>query len=133
MTDLELIQTAIEARKRAYAPYSGFFVGAALLAADGRVFTGCNIENAAFTPTNCAERTAFFKAVSEGVRAFEAIAVVGGKGEEPSEFCAPCGVCRQVMAEFCSPDFRIILGNEKNQTVYTLSELLPASFSKSDL
>ncbi|MBQ8214177.1 MAG: cytidine deaminase [Clostridia bacterium] len=133
MTDLELIQTAIEARKRAYAPYSGFFVGAALLAADGRVFTGCNIENAAFTPTNCAERTAFFKAVSEGVRAFEAIAVVGGKGEEPSEFCAPCGVCRQVMAEFCSPDFRVILGNEKNQTVYTLSELLPASFSKSDL
>ena len=133
MTDLELIQTAIEARKRAYAPYSGFFVGAALLAADGRVFTGCNIENAAFTPTNCAERTAFFKAVSEGVRAFEAIAVVGGKGEEPSEFCAPCGVCRQVMAEFCSPDFRVILGNENNQTVYTLSELLPASFSKSDL
>ena len=133
MSDLELIQTAIEARKRAYAPYSGFFVGAALLTADGRVFTGCNIENAAFTPTNCAERTAFFKAVSEGVRAFEAIAVVGGKGEEPSEFCAPCGVCRQVMAEFCSPDFRIVLGNEKNQTVYTLSELLPASFSKSDL
>ena len=133
MTDLELIQTAIEARKRAYAPYSGFFVGAALLAADGRVFTGCNIENAAFTPTNCAERTAFFKAVSEGVRACEAIAVVGGKGEEPSEFCAPCGVCRQVMAEFCSPDFRVILGNENNQTVYTLSEILPASFSKSDL
>ena len=133
MSDLELIKTAIEARKRAYAPYSGFFVGAALLAADGRVFTGCNIENAAFTPTNCAERTAFFKAVSEGVRAFEAIAVVGGKGEEPSEFCAPCGVCRQVMAEFCSPDFRVILGNENNQTVYTLSELLPASFSKSDL
>jgi cytidine deaminase len=133
MTDLELIKTAIEARKRAYAPYSGFSVGAALLTADGRVFTGCNIENAAFTPTNCAERTAFFKAVSEGVRAFEAIAVVGGKGEEPSEFCAPCGVCRQVMAEFCSPDFRIVLGNEKNQTVYTLSELLPASFSKSDL
>lgn len=133
MTDLELIQTAIEARKRAYAPYSGFFVGAALLAADGRVFTGCNIENAAFTPTNCAERTAFFKAVSEGVRSFEVIAVVGGKGEEPSEFCAPCGVCRQVMAEFCSPDFRVILGNENNQTVYTLSEILPASFSKSDL
>ena len=133
MSDLKLIKTAIEARKRAYAPYSGFFVGAALLAADGRVFTGCNIENAAFTPTNCAERTAFFKAVSEGVRAFEAIAVVGGKGEEPSEFCAPCGVCRQVMAEFCSPDFRVILGNENNQTVYTLSELLPASFSKSDL
>jgi cytidine deaminase len=133
VTDLELIQTAIEARKRAYAPYSGFLVGAALLTADGRVFTGCNIENAAFTPTNCAERTAFFKAVSEGVRAFEAIAVVGGKGEEPSEFCAPCGVCRQVMAEFCSPGFRIVLGNEKNQTVYTLSELLPASFSKSDL
>ncbi len=133
MTDLELIKTAIEARKRAYAPYSGFLVGAALLTADGRVFTGCNIENAAFTPTNCAERTAFFKAVSEGVRAFEAIAVVGGKGEEPSEFCAPCGVCRQVMAEFCAPDFRIILGNENNQTVYTLSDLLPASFSKSDL
>ena len=133
MTDHELMQSAIEARKKAYAPYSGFSVGAALLSADGRVFTGCNIENAAFTPTNCAERTAFFKAVSEGVRAFEAIAVVGGKGEELSELCAPCGVCRQVMAEFCSPDFRIVLGTEANQTVYTLSDLLPASFSKSDL
>ena len=101
MSDKELMQAAVKARKMAYAPYSGFFVGAALLTKDGKVYTGCNIENASYTPTNCAERTAFFKAVSEGERAFEAIAVVGGKGEELSELCAPCGVCRQVMTEFC--------------------------------
>lgn len=133
MTDFELMQAAIEARKNAYAPYSGFCVGAALLTADGRVFSGCNIENAAYTPTNCAERTAFFKAVSEGVHDFSAIAVVGGKGEDPSEFCAPCGVCRQVMAEFCDGDFRVILGNAQAQKVYRLDELLPFSFSKKDL
>ena len=129
MSDRELMNLAIEARKNAYAPYSGFFVGAALLTADGRIFTGCNIENASYTPTNCAERTAFFKAVSEGERAFSAIAIAGGKGETPDAICAPCGVCRQVMAEFCTPDFRVILGDGERQSVYTLRDLLPLSFS----
>ena len=133
MSDLELMRLANKARKNAYAPYSDFRVGAALLGADGKVYTGCNVENAAYSPTNCAERTAFFKAVSEGEREFSVIAIVGGHGDDLSSTCAPCGVCRQVMAEFCSPDFRVILGNEKNQTVYTLSEILPASFSKFDL
>ncbi len=129
MTDLDLMNLAIEARKNAYAPYSGFSVGAALLTASGKVYTGCNIENAAYSPTNCAERTAFFKAVSEGERDFLAIAVAGGKGEAPDEFCAPCGVCRQVMAEFCNADFRVILGNGERQSVHTLCDLLPLSFS----
>ena len=133
MTDLELMQAAVAARERAYAPYSNFRVGAALLTADGKLYTGCNIENAAFSPTNCAERTAFFKAVSEGERKFAAIAVVGGKGEHPSELCAPCGVCRQVMAEFCNADFRILLGIPEQYSVYTLGELFPASFSPVDL
>lgn len=129
MLDSELMEKAIEARKNAYAPYSGFRVGAALLTADGRVYTGCNIENAAYSPTNCAERTAFFKAVSEGVRDFAAIAIVGGKGENPDAVCTPCGVCRQVMAEFCKPDFRVILGNAEQTAAYTLDSLLPYSFS----
>ena len=129
MTDLELMNLAIEARKNAYAPYSGFRVGAALLTADGKVFTGCNIENASYSPTNCAERTAFFKAVSEGARGFAAIAVAGGKGESPDALCAPCGVCRQVMAEFCTPDFRVILGDGAHQSVCALRDLLPLSFS----
>lgn len=133
MKDMELMQLAIEARKQAYAPYSGFCVGAALLTADGKVYTGCNIENAAYTPTNCAERTAFFKAVSEGERCFSAIAIVGGRKNAPGGFCAPCGVCRQVMAEFCDADFRVILGNAEQVQVFTLAELLPASFSKSNL
>lgn len=133
MNDLELMQVAARARKMAYAPYSGFFVGAALLTKDGKVYTGCNIENASYTPTNCAERTAFFKAVSEGEREFEAIAVVGGKGEEPSEFCAPCGVCRQVMTEFCGKDFRVLLGTPEKCKAYTLEELFPLSFGKDDL
>ena len=132
MTDKELMQLAIEARKNAYAPYSDFRVGAALLCKSKKVFTGCNIENAAFTPTNCAERTAFFKAVSEGERDFEAIAVVGGKGEGISDLCAPCGVCRQVMVEFCSPDFRILMGNGEQITVRRLAELLPLAFSARD-
>ena len=135
MTDRELLMLAIEARERAYVPYSGFAVGAALLAKNGTVYFGCNIENAAYSPTNCAERTAFFKAVSEGVREFEKIAVVGGKaGAPPKEFCAPCGVCRQVMAEFCSTEtFEIILGNEEKQEKYLLKELLPKSFGPQDL
>ena len=133
MTDMELMRAALEARKMAYAPYSGFYVGAALLTADGKVYTGCNIENASYSPTNCAERTAFFKAVSEGVLDFAAIAIVGGKKETDGGFCAPCGVCRQVMAEFCDADFRVILGDANEVQVFTLAELLPASFSKSNL
>ena len=129
MNDRELIKLAEQARMHAYAPYSRFSVGAALLTRDGKVYTGCNIENAAFTPTNCAERTAIFKAVSEGKRDFEAIAVTGGKSGELSAYCAPCGVCRQVLAEFCEGDFRIILGNAATCCSYRLSELLPASFS----
>ena len=133
MSDYELIKLAEEARTRAYAPYSGFRVGAALLSATGRVYLGCNIENAAYSPTNCAERTAFFKAVSEGERDFCAIAIVGGSGEDISELCAPCGVCRQVMAEFCNADFRILLGNSERIRVMTLNELLPLSFSPRNL
>ena len=130
MTDRELILHAIEARKNAYTPYSHFQVGAALLAEDGTVYLGCNIENAAYAPTNCAERTAFFKAVSEGERDFAAIAIVGGKNLEFSNFCYPCGGCRQVMSEFCKGDFRIILGKSDGEiTEMTLSDLLPYGFS----
>ena len=133
MTPEKLVQKAIEAMNHAYVPYSGYKVGAALLCADGTVYQGCNIENAAYGPTNCAERTAFFKAVSEGEREFEAIAIVGGKGEEPSTLCAPCGVCRQVMAEFCDGDFRIVLGTPERIEIHSLKELLPLSFGKADL
>ena len=130
MTELELINAAKEAAENAYAPYSHFTVGAALLCKDGKVYTGCNIENASFSPTNCAERTAFFKAVSEGERDFTAIAVVGGKDCNFTDYCSPCGVCRQVMAEFCSESFRVILGKEgKDFRVITLRNLLPDSFS----
>lgn len=129
MLDGELMERAIQSRKFAYAPYSGFKVGAALLASNGKVYTGCNIENASYTPTVCAERAAFFKAVSEGIREFEKIAVVGGR-DELKEYCPPCGVCRQVMAEFCDPrSFRILLGNSPgNYRVFTLDELFPMSF-----
>lgn len=134
MTDYKsLIIKAQEARKKSYSPYSHYRVGAALLTKNGKVFTGCNVENAAFTPTNCAERTAIFKAVSEGERDFEAIAIVGGRENEEGGFCAPCGVCRQVIAEFCDKDFKIILGNEEKFDIYTLDALLPFSFSKNDL
>ena len=133
MLDKELLELAIEARKKSYSPYSNFRVGAALLTKSGKVYGGCNIEKAAYTPTNCAERTAIFKAVSEGEREFSAIAIVGGKGEEPADFCAPCGICRQVLAEFCDLDFRIVLGTPENIRVYTLAELLPLSFGKADL
>ena len=126
----ELMRLACEAREKAYAPYSGFAVGAALLTKSGKVYTGCNIENAAYSPTNCAERTAFFKAVSEGEREFVAIAVTGGKaGEAPGAGCTPCGVCRQVMAEFCHGDFVILLGNEETLTMHALGDFLPLSFS----
>lgn len=133
MTDRELMLRAVEARKMAYAPYSGFRVGAALLGKNGKVYTGCNIENAAYTPTNCAERTALFKAVSEGEREFVKIAIVGGRYEDITDFCAPCGVCRQTLAEFCEGDFRILLGTPDAIRVYTLAELLPFSFGKADL
>ena len=133
MSDLELMKLAVEARKASYSPYSNFKVGAALLGKSGKVYLGCNVENAAYTPTNCAERTAVFKAVSEGEREFEAIAIVGGSSEEPAAFCAPCGICRQVLAEFCEQDFRIVLGTPNNFKAYTLAELLPFSFGKNDL
>ena len=131
-----LIALALNARKQAYTPYSGFQVGAALLTKSGKIYTGCNIENAAYTPTNCAERTAFFKAVSEGEREFEAIAIVGGAKEaEYLDFCPPCGVCRQVMMEFCKPsEFQIILGRSKEEyKIYTLEELLPLGFGPAQL
>lgn len=127
------MQYAEMARVKAYAPYSGFYVGAALLTASGKVYTGCNIENAAFSPTNCAERTAFFKAVSDGERSFAVIAVVGGQKDTLAEICTPCGVCRQVMAEFCDKDFEIVLGNSEKFEIYHFSELLPHSFSKKDI
>ena len=126
----ELISRALEARKNAYAPYSDFRVGAALLSDSGEIYTGCNIENSAYTPTNCAERTAFFKAVSERVRRFRAICIAGGLGEmEPEEPCPPCGVCRQVMLEFCGPEFEVILAvNGQQYEVYTLDRLAPMGF-----
>ena len=131
----KLIDTAIEQLKFSYAPYSNFKVGAALLAKNGTVYTGCNIENAAFTPTNCAERTAFFKAVSEGVHEFDAICIVGGKEGLLTEYAAPCGVCRQVMMEFCNPDtFQVILALDKEHyDVYTLRELMPQGFGPGNL
>ena len=135
MTDRELILEAIEARKQAYTPYSHFQVGAALLAADGTVYRGCNVENAAYTPTNCAERTAFFKAVSEGQREFTAIAIVAAPEGEPLRKTAPCGVCRQVMMEFCCPEtFRIIsAASTEDYQVYTLAQLMPMGFGPADL
>ena len=129
MTPETLLSMAKEAMMKAYAPYSGFFVGAALLTKSGKVYTGCNIENGAFSPTNCAERTAFFKAVSEGERDFAAIAVVGGKGGESTGLCSPCGVCRQVMQEFCGPDFLIYMGKENDgYEAIALKDLLPYGF-----
>ena len=133
MTDLELMRLAEGARAHSYTPYSHFAVGAALLTKSGKVYTGCNIENASYTPTVCAERTAVFKAVSEGEKEFAAIAIIGGPAGEAGRFCAPCGVCRQVLREFCEPAFRILLGTTDEVQAYTLSELLPTSFGSSDL
>ena len=130
MTPEKLIDLAKEAMMHAYAPYSGFYVGAALLCADGTVYQGCNIENAAYGPTNCAERTAFFKAVYDGHREFTAIAVVGGKEGVIEGAFPPCGVCRQVMAEFCGADFPVYLAGANGVwEKKTLAELLPLSFS----
>ena len=136
MNETELIELACKGREQAYTPYSGFRVGAALLTRSGTVYLGCNIENASYGPTNCAERTAFFKAVSEGERDFEAIAIVGGPGEgRTGEMCAPCGVCRQVMTEFCDPKtFRIILENGGGKVrTFLLEELLPLGFGPDNL
>ena len=131
----ELARTALSMRKMSYTPYSRFNVGAALLSKDGKIYTGCNIENASFTPTNCAERTAFFKAVSEGVKEFTAIAIAGGPaGEDPIDYCPPCGVCRQVMSEFCTDSFEIILvKSETEYETFTLPEILPKRFGPKDL
>ena len=131
----EMIELAIGQLQYSYTPYSGFKVGAALLTKDGKFYTGCNIENAAFTPTNCSERTAFFKAVSEGEREFRAICIVGGKDGVLTEYAAPCGVCRQVMMEFCDPEtFQIILATGKEQyEIFTLKELLPQGFGPTNL
>ena len=135
MTRDELCQAAVAMLDRAYIPYSHFPVGAALECADGTVFTGCNIENAAYTPTNCGERTAFFKAVSEGERHFRAICIVGGMDGVPTDYTAPCGVCRQVMMEFCSPEeFEIILASgAEDYQVYKLKDLLPRGFGPGNL
>ena len=131
----KMINLATEQLKYSYTPYSHFKVGAALLATEGKLYTGCNIENAAYTPTNCAERTAFFKAVSEGEREFQAICVVGGKDGVLTEYAAPCGVCRQVMMEFCNPEtFQIILATSEEQyEIFTLKELLPLGFGPDNL
>lgn len=132
----QLIKKAFEAREKAYAPYSNFKVGAALLCIDGSIYGGCNIENASYGVCNCAERTAFFRAVYEGKKEFQAIAIVG-KSESAKEFdyCAPCGVCRQVMAEFCDPDeFQIILPRSlTDYKVYTLGQILPLCFTGKDM
>lgn len=131
----ELIQSAIDMLKFSYTPYSRFKVGAALLTKDNQIYTGCNIENAAFSPTNCAERTAFFKAVSEGKHAFTAIAIVGGADGIIKDYCSPCGVCRQVMMEFCNPEtFLVILAKSpEDYWIYTLADILPMGFSPMDL
>ena len=130
-----LVRKAFDARKYSYSPYSHFKVGAALISSDGEVFTGCNCENASYTPGSCAERTVFYKAVSEGVRSFDAIAIVGGYDNDKNlDFCSPCGVCRQVMSEFCTGDFEIILAkSEYEYKIYTLDELLPVRFGPEDL
>lgn len=136
MTNAELILEAKKAREKAYAPYSHFRVGAALLAKSGKIYHGCNVENASYSPTNCAERTAFFKAISEGEREFTKIAIVGGmEGTDADELCAPCGVCRQVMMEFCDPEsFQIILANGKDKHIeVSLKDMVPYGFSPKNL
>ena len=132
---IKMIEIALSQLAYSYTPYSDFKVGAALLAKNGRIYTGCNIENAAYTPTNCAERTAFFKAVTEGERSFTRIAVVGNYPGKPGDYCAPCGVCRQVMREFCDPEtFEIIIARgPEDYKSFLLKELLPESFGPDDL
>ena len=135
MTNEELIKIAFAARKYAYAPYSHFKVGAALLTKNNRVYTGCNIENASFPAGLCAEKVAISKAISEGDKEFLKIAIVGGKEdiEEPKDCCTPCGICRQTMAEFCDKEFEIILFDNGIPKIFSLDQLLPHSFNKNDL
>lgn len=133
MTKEQLAALAKDAMEKAYSPYSGYKVGAALLCKDGSVYTGCNIENAGYSATNCAERTAFFKAVSEGKKEFSAIAVCGGKDGVIEGLFPPCGVCRQVMREFCEDDFQIHLLTKDSIETYTLSQLLPISFAPDNI
>ena len=131
----KLIQTAIDSLEYSYTPYSKFKVGAALLTSSGEIISGCNIESASYTPTNCAERTAFFKAVSEGKKEFDAIAIVGGKNGVLTDYCPPCGVCRQVMMEFCNPKtFQVIVAKSVDEyKIYTLEEMLPMGFGPFNL
>ncbi len=130
----DLVNKAIDARQKSYCPYSNFSVGAALLTDDSKIYTGANIESVSYTPTICAERVAFFTAVHNGEKSFKAIAIVGAKqNEEISSYCSPCGVCRQVMQEFCSGDFTVILYDGKTPKTYTLQELLPETFNKDNL
>lgn len=130
----ELCETAVSMRQRSYVPYSHFRVGAALLGADGKIYTGCNVENAAFTPTSCAERTAVFKAVSEGVTGFQAIAIAGGPEGGQLQYCSPCGVCRQVLEEFCDGDFPVYLAKSgADYRAYTLKSLLPLGFGRGNV
>lgn len=134
ISEKELCELALQAMDASYSPYSRFKVGAALLCGSGKVYLGSNIENAAFTPTVCAERVAFFKAVSEGEREFSALAVCGGKEGDASGYCSPCGVCRQVMVEFCAPDFKVLLCRADGEyQKYTLEDLLPHSFSAKNI
>lgn len=134
MSNKDLVVAAFAAMEKAYAPYSGYTVGAALLSKSGKVYTGCNVESASYSPTNCAERTAFFKAISEGERKFEKIAVVGGKNCNVTELFMPCGVCRQVMAEFCRQDFEIIVAKSTDEFYsFTLEQLLPHGFSPKNI
>lgn len=134
MSDKELIALADKAREKSYCPYSGYSVGAALLTKDGKVYTGANIENASFTPTVCAERVALFTALHAGEREFAAIAVVGGPADRSAEkLFTPCGVCRQVLSEFCKPDMRVLIGAENETLTTTLGELMPLGFGKESM
>ena len=130
----ELIAIAMEQLKYAYAPYSNFKVGAVLVTKEGKIYKGCNIENAAYTPTNCAERTAFFKAVSDGITHFSRIAIAGAQRNGALQICPPCGICLQVMMEFCDPDhFEVILGDGENDITYLLRDLLPKGFGPENI
>ena len=134
MNNLDLVKIAFEAMEKAYSPYSHCKVGAALLTRDGKVYTGCNVENASYGATNCAERTAFFKAISEGEREFSKIAIVGGVEGVVTNMFMPCGVCRQVMDEFCDRDFEVLVAkDQENFEIFTLSQLLPLSFDEKNL
>ncbi len=134
MNNLDLVKIAFEAMEKAYSPYSHCKVGAALLTSEGKVYTGCNVENASYGATNCAERTAFFKAISEGEREFSKIAIVGGLEGVVTNMFMPCGVCRQVMDEFCDRDFEVLVAKDReNFEIFTLSQLLPLSFDEKNL